>query len=193
MVQLQPVYLHKEFKPIVQAVSAKLLPQLKAYDDKITAVHYQYGHPLEIIKTLGQYDQGGTSKFNKYPLVAFFLDMPMDRGADVGIYGEATVHMAIIRSCKDPNHTAEQRDVNNFDPVLTPIYMELMRQIGNRGDIFQIPSATRIRHKVTYRYYWGKQGLFGNETNIFNDWVDCIEIENLKLKINENYCPKPAV
>lgn len=190
---LQPVYLHDEFKPIVQAVSGKLLTQLKAFDSAITGVHYQYGHPLEIIKTLGQYDQGSTTKFDKYPLVAFFLDMPMQRGGNVGVYGEATVHIAIIRACKNPNHTAEERDVNNFKPILTPIYLELMKQIGYRGDLFQLVSPFQIPHKVTYRYYWGKQGLFGNEANIFNDWVDCIEIENLRLKINENYCPKPAI
>jgi len=191
--QLQEIYLHEEFIPIVKAVSDKLLPKLQEFDAGITGVHYEYGHPLEIINTLTQYDQGATAKFKKYPLVAFFLDMPMSRGVDVGIYGEATIHMAVIRACDDSNHTAKERDLLNFKPVLTPIYLELMRQIGYRGDLFQLVSPTRIPHRATYRYYWGKQGLFGNEANIFNDWVDCIEIENLRLKINENYCPKPAI
>jgi len=191
--RIQPIYVHQEFEPIVQAVSAKLLPKLKAYDSAITAVHYLYGHPLEIINTLGQYESGTTKKFDKYPLVAFFLDMPMKRGTELGIYGEATIHMAIIRDCLDPNQTAAERDVTNFEPVLTPIYLELMEQISLRRDLFQLTAREMIRHESIYRYYWGKQGLWGNNKNIFNDWVDCIEIKDLKLKINSNYCPKPAI
>lgn len=190
---MQPVYLHREFKAIVQAVSDKLTPKLQLVDSKITGVHYQFGHPLEIIKTIGQFDQGKTSKYDKYPLVAFFLDSEVDR-SNGQYYGEQTVNMAIIRTCKDPNQTADQRDQFNFIPVLTPIYMELLNQISLRGDLFQFTLPGRmIPHKYVNRYYWGKIELFGNKGNIFNDWVDAIEINNMKLKININYCPKPVV
>jgi len=190
---MQPIFLHREFRPIVQAVSAKMLPALIDFDPMITGVHYMFGHPLEIINELAQYDRGDSTKYQKYPLVAFFLDTTIDRNVDPMFYGEATVHMAIIRTCNDPNQTADQRDQTNFIPVLTPIYMELFNQIAYRGDLFTISNPESIPHTYTNRYYWGKSGLWGNEGNIFNDWVDCIEIENLKLKINSNYCPKPAV
>lgn len=186
---IQPVFLHKEFTPIVAAVSTELLPQLKEYDPAITGVHYQFGHPLEIIKTLGQYDQGVTTPFDKYPLIAFFLDMPIKRGVTPGVYGEGTAHMAIIRQCYNPNQTAAERDQTNFEPVLTPIYLELMKQISLRGDLFMLPGQEMLPHDVIYRYYWGKEGLFGNTANIFNDWVDAIELK-IKLKININYCPR---
>lgn len=190
---LQAIYLHREFESIVAAVSAKLTPQLQLVDDKITGVHYQYGHPLEIINTIGMLDEGKTSKYKRYPLVAFFLDSKIKRGSEVGIYGEQTVNMAIIRACKDANQNAKERDEFNFIPVLTPIYIELMEQIAFRGDLLKVISAESIEHEATNRYYWGKEGLFGNDGNIFNDWVDAIEINNMKLKINIDYCPKPAV
>jgi len=193
MIQVQPVYLHREFAPIVQAVSNKLLHQLKAYDDFITGVHYLFGHPLEIINTLKGYSQGGDKRFDKYPLVAFFLDTTEDKSGIPGIYAEYSIHMAIIRSCNDPTQTADERDQQNFIPVLTPIYMELINQIGYRGDIFQIDNIESIPHRKTNRYYWGRSGLWGNEANIFDDWVDCIEIQNLKLKVFTNYCPKQVV
>lgn len=189
---LQQVYLHREFTSIVEAVSVKLTPQLQVIDPKITGVHYQYGHPLEIIKTLGNFDNGVASKFKKYPLVAFFLDSTVSRG-ELGLYGEQEINMAIIRACKNPNQTAKERDEFNFIPVLTPIYLELMEQIALRGDLFKVQSAEQIPHRVTNRYYWGKDGLWGNDANIFNDWVDAIEINNMRLKINLDYCPKPAV
>lgn len=189
---IQPVYLHREFTAIVEKVNLKLTPQLQAIDSKITGVHYQYGHPLEIIKTLGNFDSGVASKFKKYPLVAFFLDSTVDR-TDPQFYGEQSVNLAIIRACKNPNQTAKERDEFNFIPVLTPIYMALLDEIRLRGDLFSGVSRTDIPHRVTNRYYWGKSGLYGNDKNIFNDWVDAIEINNLKLKINKSYCPKPVV
>lgn len=188
---LQPFYLHREFAELVEAVSIKLTPSLKLVDPEITGVHYQYGHPLEIIKTLGHFDNGTTTPYDKYPLVAFFLDSEVDR-TDKNYYGVQSVNIAIIRACKDANQNAAERDEFNFIPVLTPIYMALMNEIKLRGDLFD-GAFQDLPHRVTNRYYWGKSGLYGNEKNIFNDWVDAIEINNLKLKIKLNYCPKPTV
>lgn len=188
MVAQQPVFLHREFANIVNKISLNLTNSLKLVDDNITGVHYQYGHPLEIIKTIGNFDNGVASKFNKYPLVAFFLDSRVDR-SNPEYYGEQTVNMAIIRACKNPNQTAKERDEFNFIPVLDPIYRALIREIQNRGDIFQLERG-HVPHSAINRYYWGKEGMFGNDGNIFNDWVDAIEINNMKLRININYCPK---
>lgn len=189
--EVQPVFIQDIFKPIVAKVSAKLLPSLQAFDPNITAVHYDYGHPLEIIETLSEKDGAGDFVYMKYPLVALFLDAGLQRGREIGVYGEFTLHMAIIRSTM-PNYKAKDRDDNNFKPVLMPIYLELMKQI-RRSAAFFISSEQLIQHEPINRYYWGKQGLYGNEGNIFNDYVDCIEIKNLKLKLNINYCPKPAI
>jgi hypothetical protein len=186
--KLQPVFLHRDFEAIVQKVSDNLIDQLQEFDSTITAVHYLYGHPLEIINTIGQYDQGKTTQYDKYPVVAFFLDSEIDRN-DPTIYGEQTVNLAIIRDCFDAagNEVAKERDTNNFIPVLMPIYIELMEQIKLSGlnSGYGIPL-----HRMTSRYYWGRNGLFKNDANIFNDRVDAIEINDLRIKIDLNYCPK---
>jgi len=190
--ELQPIFLHREFEPIVQAVSDKLLTKLNEHNDTITAVHYLYGHPLEIVNTLSELDKGGNSVYTKYPLVAFFLDSKMSR-KNTTQYGKQRVHLAIINECFDAtgNEVAKERDDNNFIPVLSPIYMELMKQISLRGDMFLgMSGENSVLHDVTFRYYWGKNGLWGNEKNIFNDRVDAIEIEDLELTINLNYCPR---
>lgn len=191
MTELQPVFLHREFKAIVQKVSDKLTSKLQAFDSKITGIHYLYGHPLEIVNILKEKSEGGSTKFQRYPLVAFFLDSEVDR-TDFQFYGEQRCHLAVIRPCKfDGTEKAEQRDLKNFIPVLTPIYMELLRQINYSG-VVESSGENSFPHKVTNRYYWGREGLFGNQGNIFDDRVDAIEIEDLKLKINLNYCPKQA-
>lgn len=189
--EVQPVFIQDILAPIVAKVSTKLLPSLQAFDPAITAVHYDYGHPLEIIETLSQKSQVDEFLYKKYPLVALFLDADLHRGKEIGVYGEFTLHMAIIRGT-DPLYKAKERDDYNFKPVLMPIYLEMMKQIRRSGAFF-LSSEQMIPHDPINRYYWGKQGLYGNEGNIFNDHVDCIEIKNLKLKVNINYCPKPAI
>jgi len=189
------IYLHREFTSIVEAVSLKLTPTLQMFDTNITGVHYQFGHPLEIINTLSQFENGKTTKFNKYPIVCFFLDSKKTKNNPLNA-GMQRVHLAIVRESADANgnDTANDRDIKNFIPVLTPIYLELLTQIKLRADLFTgIFNEQSLSHEVTYRYYWGKSGLFGNEANIFNDRVDAIEIENLELTINLNYCPKTYV
>jgi hypothetical protein len=40
-----------------------------------------------------------------------------------------------------------------------------------------------FEHQKYDRLYWGKQGLYGNSGNIFNDFIDAIEINELKFEI----------
>lgn len=187
----QPVFIQDILAPIVAKVSDKLLDQLQAFDPVITAVHYDYGHPLEIIETLSQKSKTEEYLYKKYPLVTLFLDADLQRGRNIGVYGKFRLHMAIIRGT-DPTYKAKQRDDYNFKPVLMPIYLEFMRQL-KASKSFSILDESLIPHDPINRYYWGKQGLYGNEGNIFNDHVDCIEIKNLELELNINYCPQPAI
>ncbi len=189
---LQPIYLHHEFEHIVNEVSKNLTLQLQSKNKFITGVHYMYGHMLEIVNQVQLLSSGSKATFDKYPLVAFLLDSKVTR-RDKTQYGQQNVHIVIINQCKDAtgNETAKQRDENNFVPILTPIYMELIKQISLRGDMFLgMQGESSVIHDMTNRYYWGKSELFANTKNIFNDRVDAIEIENMQLTINLNYCPK---
>jgi len=188
---LQAIYLEDEFADIVSKVSAKLTAQLKIKDPNITGVHYEFGHPLEIIETLTQKSETDW-RYTKYPVVCLFLDIKERRGVEVGMYGEARLNLAIITGT-DKTFKAAKRLTETMKPILMPIYMELMNEIALRGDLFRIQSVESIPHEMTKRYYWGRDGLFGKEGNIFGDYVDAIEINNLELNYNLNYCPKPAV
>lgn len=185
--EVQPVFIQDVLEPIVAEVSTKLLTKLQLFDPNITAVHYDYGHPLEIIETLSE-KSGSDFTYQKYPLVALFLDADLQRGREIGKYGKFKLHMAIIRGT-DPIYKAKERDDFNFKPVLMPIYLEFIKQLKASRE-FSILDESMIPHDPINRYYWGKQGLYGNEGNIFNDHVDCIEIKNLELNLNINYCPQ---
>lgn len=176
----------EEFRKIVSKVSTELTAKLKIVDPLINAVHYDHGHPLEIIETLKQKDESTSFKTERYPIIALFQDFPENSTGEIGVQGEAILNVIIARPT-DPNYKAAERYEKNFNPILYPIYWELMLQI-HRSPVFRTLGATLIVHQKIDRLYWGRSGLYANQGNIFNDWLDCIEIKNLKLKVNQKHC-----
>jgi hypothetical protein len=45
-----------------------------------------------------------------------------------------------------------------------------------------------MKHDMIERFYWGREGIYNNAGNVFNDYIDAIEIRNLDLKINVPNC-----
>jgi len=167
------------FEAIVARVESRLLESFQALDPKIEGIHYDHGHPLEIIETLKQKDSSQTFRFQKYPLVCLFQDFPETNGG-TGFEREVTLHLIIAKGTKK-EYKAKERYTHNFKPFLLPVYDILLEEI-NRDKNFQTYGVSKIAHQKWDRLYWGRNGLFGNQSNIFNDYLDVVEIKNLKLK-----------
>lgn len=184
-----PQYIVDIIGGCVAKTSTKMLAQLQAIDDNITGVNYQHGHPNEIIETLMQLDNSGTERYKKYPLIALFEDIPEDIGKTLGIDSEPTLHLAIINATKQ-EYKSDERYTNNFKPILDPIYYEFLNQVQLSGK-FMI-KGDQIPHRRIRRLFWGQKGFgdtFGVKTvNVFNDYVDCIELQNLQLLLYPQNC-----
>lgn len=182
----KPVYVVDVIKDLVDAVSVKLTPGFQTIEGAITGVHYLHGHPVEIIETLGQRDKSDQGQFNKYPLIALFQDFPERHGNLLGTEAEVVLHIIIAKSTMAA-YKADERYTRNFKPFLYPIYKEFLRQIY-LSPRFRNYDETLIDHTKIDRLYWGREGLYKNEGNVFNDRLDCIEIRDLRLNINLNNC-----
>ena len=175
-------------KEIVAKVSTNLTPDLQSLDSRITGVHFMNGHPLEVIETLAQKDKSNTFRFEKYPLIALFQDFAEVHTGNIGAPLELTLHLIIARATR-PEYKASERYEKNFKPFLYPIYNEFLRQLNLSG-LFMIYNSSIIPHTKYDRLYWGKEGLFKNQGNIFDDYLDVIELKNLKLKLYKKTCKK---
>ena len=173
-------------EPIVDKVSQKILSTLQDVDPSILAVNFMAGHPLEIVNRLQARTNNDALKFNKYPLIALFLDAEEDRGNDIGVDAEVTLNLIIARSTKS-DFIADQRLELNFKPILYPIYEEFLLQLYLSGK-FLVKSKDAIKHQKIDRFFWGTESNKNNKANIFNDYIDCIEIKNLKLKVLKSNC-----
>ena len=175
-----------EIGAVVTKVSALLLHSLQALDPNITGVHYFFGHYKEILETLGQLDKSDTLMFNKYPAVCLFMDFPETTGKAPGIAAEVKLQLVIATST-DPNLKAAERYASTFKTILYPIYQQFMYQLSRSKSVMNA-SYHEIQHTKIDRMYWGRKGLFGNTGNIFNDYLDAIELKDLQLKFYQPAC-----
>ena len=164
-------YIYDQFREIVTSVSTV---------SGITC-YYQFGHYFEVIQNLRAITQDPTKPDQKYPLIALFADYEEERGRVPGIESEVSLHL-IIATLTDKDYSATERAEINFKPTLEPIYDALEQCVLSSG-YYQ---NRMFRCKKINRFYWGKNGLFDQSGNVFEDMIDAIEIKNLQLSVIQN-------
>lgn len=142
---------------------------------------YDYGHPVNIVSRLLAKLKNTTTYSKRFPAIFLFQDFAEDRQTDHSyLIPSCTV---IIAASTKPYYTEAERYSNNFVPVLYPLYDLLIEAIKTSSILDWHPEEVRKYDRV----YWGKSGLYGNEGNIFNDYIDAIEIE-FKNLVNLKTC-----
>lgn len=163
------------FGDVVAATEAAILTDLQAIDSNIKTIHYEHGHYVEIDQTLRQYDRAKNFFDKKYPLIALFEDITETYDNNIS---EANLTIVICYSTKSDYKSAD-RYKNVFKPILQPICDELLRQIKIHPNFM---AYTVSGYRKINRPYWGVETPMRNDRNIFSDYLDAIEINNLKWK-----------
>jgi len=163
----------------VGAVSQRILPDLQRANSNIEALSFMFGHPLELKNRLKEMSESATERYLKFPVVMLFSDVQTSPASVKGSYQDVTLNMAIAMSTQ-PEYTASKRDLENFAPILRPIYAELIQAIFKCG-YFWVQTPRELLGRSIERFFWGKEGIQGNTANQFNDYIDAIEIKGLKL------------
>lgn len=141
---------------------------------KSRAPYFIDGHLLDVNKQLAEKDGSDSpEKFKKYPLIVLEQDFEMDK-LD-GPMARASLNFVIVNYTK-PGYTTEQRREFNFTPILDPLYDDFIAAL----DKFLGITILSEEWKVTRRYYWGSQ--FAAEANVFNDFLDAIEIKDIEIE-----------
>lgn len=159
-----------------EAVFASLPAGTMIITGATLVINFHHGHPLEIVNLLKQATHLESVKFEQFPAVCLFQDFP-EKFVDAG-EREAELNLVIVIDTVR-TYEASQRYTYTFKPILYPLYDLFMSALAESGSI----SGTYFDHTKTDRLYWGKSGLYGNTGNLFNDFIDAIEIEKLRLKI----------
>lgn len=171
------------FRDIVAKVNAELSSRTT---DPFN-VYYDFGHYAEVTKNLTQKDRSTSQRDKKYPLIWLVMDFVERFTADEFGYCELPELQILIATVTTPKLSTAERIEKTYVPRLYPIYEELKNQMELSG-YFDM-SGPFFPHEKIDRPYWGGQDANGNgQANLFNDFIDAIQLRKIKLKVNEEVC-----
>jgi len=135
---------------------------------------FKYSTPQEWVNELLSVGQSNAKK--RYPFV-YANSMTVTQTEDSNLQ---TVSIGEIVLAVNSNNlwTSKQRDDYSFKPILNNLYTLLYEALSVSRECVVMDKGTRKDH-----YFYGKSGLYGGTENKFSDFVDAIEINNLKLRI----------
>lgn len=178
---------------VVAVVSTNTLAKIKEaeYAANATAVHYMYGSDEEIVARLSLLSKTKESRLEKYPLI--WLMTPFDQFQSVRKgYDDLTFDILVINGTK-ADLISPERYSKNFKPILKPIADEFLNQLQvftyGRYKPFE---AGEMENGYRFNDYWGKKKAVASSSNAsantLLDFLDCIELRNIKLKLEKKYC-----
>lgn len=165
------------FKAVAAKVAAKLT----------FPVFFDYGRYLEIDRRLTEKAGGKTTKAERFPLIWLVIPFSETNGG-TGEYTELTNLQIIIAAITDPESTTPDRMNTNFKDVLYPIYEELLKQITISGYFSEI--GYNIPHTKTDQPYWDGKENGTQQANMFSEFIDAIQLKNIRLTVNETTCSR---
>lgn len=150
--------------------------------DNCEAPYFEHGHPLQILQMLTDKDKSSQFKYKKYPLIVLLQDFQENKGENP-MFTMRTSPRVLILDSTERNFDPGQRYDQVFRPVLYPIYNLLLESMADSG-FFNFSTPDQITHNKWDRLFWGREGLYRSEKNVFNDYLDGIDITFIDLQVN---------
>lgn len=146
-------------------------------------VYFAHGHYDAVNKDLIDKDGGTSTKNAKFPLIWMVtpFDQRFDKRYDYYCELSGLDFLFLMNSSYD--ETIDQRIENYYKPRLWPIVERFKIEIDNSGLFYDILSPESIPYEYIKDWYFN--GNLGGKGNLFNDFIDAVQIKGLRLRINE--------
>ena len=141
-----------------------------------------YGHMIEIVERLLSKNASPSIKWQKYPVVILVMDILEDRRS-IEEYSKADINIRIVHMTS-PTYRAPSRYDEVIEPVLYPIYQDLMDAIAVSSHL-TIPLSGLVEHSKEDKLFWGRESIGGNIANKNADFVDAIELTLFELRFQK--------
>lgn len=179
-------YLPLSIRDIFYELVAIVSDNLSTDDDlDISQVSFKCETWIELIKRISSEDNSTNHRATKYPLIAVIRNFDEKYSKDSNRY-EVTLTIVIVTP-SDPNKLSEDREADNYVPILRPIYAELMEAIKADNRFF---GYYRLYppHTKTESFQLGTDSPHGNKAYLLPDCVDGIIISDLTLEVYQDNC-----
>lgn len=146
---------------------------------KTAKPYYYAGHSKEIANMLNEKTLSGEFKYQKYPLVGLYFDIPEEYGAGE-IKSVAVDLFVLFVTDSKQEYTTEDRYTNTLKPILYPLYQSFFDSLEANRKYLDMKSDESFKYTKIDRPYNGSEG---KDQNTLNAITDAIEIKGLKLKV----------
>ena len=173
-------------KQVVAATEAALIADTSVNFGRLPKkLYFMHGHQKEVNSVLQSQAAAAATQNNRFPLIVLFRDIKEELSIDDGqsYLIDFKARLGIF-TLTDPSYRSDDRERNNFKPILKPILEEFINQL-TQSLAFQFPTINQLGLKYYDCYFYGSSL---NGTNVFNDKVDAIEIESISLKLINTNC-----
>jgi hypothetical protein len=147
------------------------------------APYYLHGHIRDITKQLTDREENETLKFKKFPIICLLQDFTESNKQDMLIESEVNLNIVICTRTESEYVSPERYD-NSYRNMLNPLYDLFIEKIAAYTSFTGL-SDDLVPHDKIDRLYWGSEAT---NQNVFTDYVDAIEIQNLNLKYKQKNC-----
>lgn len=140
-------------------------------------LNYHYGHLMELRNRFRGITENPTYKFEQFPAIILVQDI-QEKLMDIDYRRDATLRLFILTDSKQ-EYSSVDRYTYTFEPILYPLEALFIKHL-KLSNYIQAFDNGYTRYD---RLYWGRvENAEGTATNIFNDFIDAIEIENLVIQ-----------
>ncbi len=167
----EDLYLPHLLQDVVSKVS-------DVFDDRTTDdfnVYFRYGIYQDVWK-------GINKDADVFPLIYLVMHIEETKDRRLDLFSEVTCDLFIAMPTQN-DYTMAQREELIFFPRLYPIYEELFTQL--KKSKWFISNA--FPHKKIDRFYWGGNEVGTDTKNMWDRFIDAVQIKGLELKI-KNIC-----
>lgn len=169
--------IYKPLAYIIEDIVAKVALSFSCF--------YDFGTTNEVVNRLTAKTESDTHFDKKYPLIWFVIGNSVEEEVNprAAVRRSATDVSIIICTETLAEYTSRERYANNFIPILRPLYDAFLHELSFNKEV---KSKNGFVHSYYENLFWGRNGLYGNEGNIFNDRLDAIIIDKLELLVIES-------
>lgn len=165
------------FREIVRIVSDNLKYTIS---DELAGmpIYFKHGSWMEIEKQLMEDTQGRVTRNQKYPLV--ILIHPVNEKMNKERNASSINCDVLIVTDSEINKSVDDREADNFIPILYPIYSELLQQIQ---DSTLYMNYSTLNHTKKDLYHLGQESTNGNIKYKLPDALDGVALLGLEFDL----------
>ena len=145
--------------------------------------YYLHGTPLVISNILKEKDKTKKYSYQKYPLIALYepFESLIDRNPENIIY--STQNLTIIFADKINFEEQANNPDSQYDNVISLLYDNYVQPFFNNIENHHLVFNKIVNYSQKIITNYGLETKYGNQGNIFPDWLAAIEISfDLQLK-----------